>query len=155
MRVERFAHRDTGAGIPDGRLYLEGRGGSVAVRRALIRVLAHPLMACEGPRMRGTVEIVLAEVLNNVIEHAYAGGTGRFEIRGRWLGGNLCLQVRDWGRALPGERLPEGLPLDPWGGGDPPEGGFGWYLIRSLSVGLRYRRQQDSNKLLILLLPEQ
>ena len=25
---------------------------------------------------RGTVELVLAEVLNNVAEHAYAGGSG-------------------------------------------------------------------------------
>lgn len=156
MRAERFLRPPAAA--PSGRLArlaLSDRGGPEAVRRLLARTMAHPILAGEGEATRGTVEIVLAEALNNIVEHAYRDGAGAFSLRGRWYRGTLCLELRDEGRPLPDHRLPEGRPLDPAGDGDPPEGGFGWFLIRSLTIGLRYRRTAAGNSLVILLLPEQ
>lgn len=121
-------------------------GEPMAVRDALRRVFAAPMMGALDEDARGTAELVLAEVLNNVVEHAYAGAPGEIDLRLGLLPGSLLCMVRDRGRPMPGERLPGGaLPVilpD-----DPPEGGFGWHLIRSLSQDLRYRRAGGRNHL--------
>ena len=90
----------------------------------------------------GTVEIVLGEVLNNVVEHAYgAGRAGPVEIFCRPGAAGLFFDVRDGGQPMPGLRLPPGDPPDPGcARDDTPEGGFGWFLVRSLATGLAYRR---------------
>lgn len=121
-------------------------GTPAAVRDALRAILAAPLLDGLDADARGSAELVLAEVLNNVVEHAYAGAPGDIDLRlGLRPGGLLCL-VRDRGRPMPGGDLPEGrLPaIRPH---DPPEGGFGWHLIRSLACDLRYRRAGGRNHL--------
>jgi serine/threonine-protein kinase RsbW len=98
---------------------------------------------------RNVAELVLAEVLNNVAEHAYGAGGGRVTVS---LSGDptgiRCLVI-DEGRAMPGERLPEGQLPGAHGNDteDLPEGGFGWHLIKSLSVGLTYARDNGQNRL--------
>ena len=97
----------------------------------------------------GTIEIVVAEVINNIIEHAYGGRPGQ-PIEVAVVEGALALDFhfRDLGRPMPGGRLPDGSPrnLDVT---RPrlPEGGFGWLLIRKLVSGLRYWRSGDTNHL--------
>jgi serine/threonine-protein kinase RsbW len=91
-------------------------------------MLALPPLARLSDDARGTAELVLAEVLNNVAEHAYAG-TGRAWWRSchaATFTGHLRCQIVDQGKAMPGGTLPEGrlpgrpgLALD-----DLPEGGF-------------------------------
>ncbi len=89
---------------------------------------------------------MLAEVLNNVAEHAYGragwagggGGVGR-------PGGVRC-RVTDRGHPMPGGEPPEGL-LPAVQPHDLPEGGFGWFLIRELSRDLRYARIGGENVL--------
>ncbi len=94
-------------------------------------------------------ELVLAEVLNNIVEHAYAerpDGEIRFDVEfdeTRLLAGFI-----DTGAAMPEGALPSGSPanLDV----DMhlmPEGGFGWYLIQSLSERLVYERKGAENHL--------
>jgi serine/threonine-protein kinase RsbW len=51
----------------------------------------------------------------------------------------------DRGRPMPDLKLPPGELLPFFDGQDPPEGGFGWYLIRSLTQDLQYQRVQDQN----------
>jgi serine/threonine-protein kinase RsbW len=98
---------------------------------------------------RGLAELVLAEVLNNVAEHAYQEKGGRVEVTLRATSGGIACSVTDCGRAMPGGQLPEGrLP----GGADVPladlpEGGFGWHLIRSLCADLTYARIAGQNRL--------
>jgi serine/threonine-protein kinase RsbW len=104
----------------------------------------------------GTAEIVLAEALNNVVEHAYGGG-GCGDIRVTLVprDGALTAEIVDWGAALPGLSPPAGR-LPPLGGtiGGMPEGGFGWFLIRTLSDSLCYKRHGRENRLsLCLALP--
>ena len=98
----------------------------------------------------GTVETVLAEALNNVVEHAYPREAhGSIEVLLILDGTYLHCQVSDEGRPLP----PRLLPLAPLAEvcgtdvDDLPEGGFGWFLIQSLCEDLGYSRQQRRNRL--------
>lgn len=116
-----------------------------AVSLALQRVMGAPQLAVLNADGRGTAELVLAEVLNNVVEHAYARFPGEIELRLTVAPAVLHCQIIDSGLPMPGERLPPGDPPDL--GGDLPEGGFGWNLIRTLTTGLEYRRLAGRNHL--------
>lgn len=86
------------------------------VRRALAQILAAPPVARLAAEDRGTVELVLAEVLNNIVEHAYAGGTGPVEVDLAARAGGLACRIGDAGRAMPQDRPPAGdLPALPPG----------------------------------------
>lgn len=121
---------------------------TLAVREALVRICDALLQRGEREEDLGTVQIVLAEVLNNIVEHAYAGQEAGAEIEialSRAPEGLWC-HVVDQGRQMPGDSLPEGN-LPPFSADDLPEGGFGWHLIRLLSQDLAYRRSEGRNHL--------
>lgn len=96
-----------------------------------------------------TIEIVLAEVLNNVAEHAYRDeGIGQVELALKQTDNGITCQVIDCGDAMPHFTIPPGNSPDP----DCPltqqaEGGFGWFLIRHLTSHLTYRRHGRRNVL--------
>lgn len=119
---------------------------TLAVRSALVRMCDTLVLQGLTEEDRGTVEIVLAEVLNNIVEHAYADGPGAIEVTLRRAPDGLQCQVIDHGVRMPGDRLPEGT-LPPITGDDLPEGGFGWHLIRALSKDLSYSRSAGRNRL--------
>ena len=97
---------------------------------------------------RGTAEIVLAAALNNIVEHAYGPTDGPLRLtlmRGRR---RLICRLVDRGRPMPGLSLPQAdLPPDD----SLAEGGYGWFLIHSLSQRLVYRRIAGINHLFIVL----
>lgn len=97
----------------------------------------------------GAIEIALAEVINNIVEHAYAGTTpGDIVVDVAFKGTNLMLTTTDCGKPLPNGRLPEGKPADVTGDiGGLPEGGFGWFMIRTLAREISYSRENDHNRL--------
>lgn len=130
-------------------------GNTDAVRRALLHLLQGPPFAGLSPGLRSDAEIVLAEVLNNIVEHAYAASAGNIEIRVRRQVGGLACQIRDHGAPMPGLSLPDGA-FQPLGAiADLPEGGFGWFLIRNTVEDLQYRREGGANRLSFLLPYEQ
>ena len=101
------------------------------------------------------IELVMAETLNNVVEHAYAGApqAGLIGVRGTYSGEDLRLRITDIGKPMPGFALPAGQPFKRHEIADVlPEGGFGWGLIRLLSCDLAYSRMGDMN-LLTLRIP--
>lgn len=103
-----------------------------------------------GTEETGTVQIVLAEVLNNVLEHAYTEDqrSGRVSVHGDWQTDGLHVSVRDTGRPMPGGAPPTGkLPAVDVQRPDLPEGGFGWFLIRDLAKDVVYRRVDGENVL--------
>lgn len=124
-----------------------------SVRLGLAQMLGLPPLVRLPPEAKGTAELVLAEVLNNVAEHAYADRPGTVEVTLTPVTSGIRCLIVDWGVAMPGERLPDGrLP----GGADTaledlPEGGFGWHLIRVLTQDLAYQRSGDQNRLSFLL----
>ncbi len=138
---------------PREELHLEMTGGAPAVRHALEQTMADRILTGLSDSLRQNTEIVLAEVLNNIVEHAYCGTTGPIRIWLRREGATgLACRIEDQGGPLPGSVVPQSdLPE----AGSLAEGGFGWFLIRSLASGLEYRRQGDVNCLSFRLDEEQ
>lgn len=119
-----------------------------AVRAALGEVESRLLKQGAGDPLTAAAQIVLAEVLNNIVEHALGErGKGAFSMDLRLTGRGLACVIRDQGcpmpeRILPGADLPdvdvtevEGLP----------EGGFGWAIVHDMTCDLQYRRARREN----------
>ena len=123
-----------------------------AVRNGLATLLGNPIISTMAQDARSAAEIVLAEVLNNIVEHAYADSAGSIVVALRQDDDGILVTVMDHGAAFPQEKLPEGrLPeIDSFD--DLPEGGFGWLLIRTLVRGLSYQRKNGSNHVSFYLL---
>lgn len=121
----------------------------LAVRRALasaLEGLAHLDLTADE---QGVVELVLAEALNNVIEHAYGSQhRGWVELACRHLSDGLHVEIRDEGRPLPDGLLPIAPDrVNPAALETLPEGGFGWFLIRDLARDAAYHRADGANHL--------
>jgi serine/threonine-protein kinase RsbW len=132
-------------------MYFTIESSPIEVRHGLACLLACSAMRSLDECARGTAEIVLAEVLNNIVEHAYSEQTGSISIALCDLGAGVEVVVTDQGRAFPQEQLPQGKlpPIDATA--DLPEGGFGWYLIRTLVKDLTYQRLHSTNHLSFVL----
>lgn len=134
-------------GAPVVHLFFQAEAS--AVRRALETAMAVlrdlPLAADRV----GAVEIVLAEVLNNVVEHAYAErGQGLVELEVLREATALSFRIGDDGREMPQGMVPPGAAHDlDVRDSDLPEGGFGWFLIHELTEDLVYRRLGPRNVL--------
>ena len=133
--------------LPQHQACLTFHGDNYAVRDGLAQLLAMQPLKDLSDDIRGTLEIVLAEALNNVVEHAYREGPGPIRVCVDHLAPVLKVSIYDQGLPMPDEQLPTGdLPplID---GDDLPEGGFGWFLIRTLTLDLAYERQGSVNHL--------
>ncbi|HBG98902.1 MAG TPA: ATP-binding protein [Rhodobacteraceae bacterium] len=98
-----------------------------------------------------TVELLLAELLNNVVRHACRGRPGHsIEIALRERPDGLLVLIRDDGVPMPGGAPPPGRVHDP---DDLPEGGFGWGLIRMLARDIRYARRRGRNRIALVIPP--
>jgi serine/threonine-protein kinase RsbW len=120
---------------------------NLAVRQGLQHLLAQEPLAGISEDARSTAELVLAEALNNIVEHAYAAQDGAIEIAIEMRDDGLDCTIVDHGAPMPGHTLPQGKPQDLSNLDDLPEGGFGWFLIRSIALDLQYQRVQDQNHL--------
>ena len=98
----------------------------------------------------GTVEIVLAEALNNIVEHAYPvpAPDQPIDINCNMRSDGLHVTIEDKGHPMPDGKAPIGmaqnLDVDLM---DLPEGGFGWFLIQDLAKDVRYQRHETINRL--------
>lgn len=126
------------------RFLAEGRAVQQVLRGAVASFSRH----MSGDDV-GTLELILAEVLNNVVEHAYANLPPGLVTLSLWRhDGSLVCEVEDGGMPMPGLRLPDGQPQPvPKDIQDFAEGGWGWVLIRALTTDLRYARLRDANHL--------
>lgn len=123
------------------------------VRQTVQRACAALEASGVGDDARGTIELVLAEGLNNVVEHAYAGcATGRIFAELRRTPGQVRIEIRDRGVPLPGGMLP----WCPQNGladlrQTLPEGGFGWQLMARLTRDIFYARVDGENRLTLVI----
>lgn len=120
-----------------------------AVREALIalRTELEPLNLSKEDR--GRIETVLAEIMNNIAEHAYPLQNDGAIVMNLNQGttGFFC-EILDDGIPMPNKVLPAGNPADiDCSLEDLPEGGFGWFLIRSMTENLQYLRVENHNQL--------
>lgn len=124
--------------------------GQLAVRSALAQIIVKLEALSLDQEEISTVELVLAETLNNVVEHAYptSEGSGPINICCRHLADGLHFTVRDFGRAMPNNETPLGQ-LSAFDDDIQvlPEGGFGWFLIKDLAKDVRYARDGNENRL--------
>ncbi len=132
-------------------LHLVITGNALAVRGGLVSLLASPTLCGLNDAARGTAEIVLAEVLNNIVEHAYAEMSGDIHITLRNQAGGVYVEICDQGHPFPQDALPQGILPQTCAITGLPEGGFGLFLIRSLVQNLTYRRDNARNHLSFVL----
>lgn len=126
---------------------LELESSPLAVRRALDQLLTDGTLSGLTEQRRGTLWTVLAEVLNNIVEHAYACDTGSIRLNLWQRGPVLAVEVVDHGAPMPGLCLPKGHLAEIGAFDDLPEGGFGWFLIRAMTNDLKYDRVGSENRL--------
>ncbi|MEP4194468.1 MAG: ATP-binding protein [Aliishimia sp.] len=124
--------------------------GPLAAREALAEIfVALEPMSLDVEEL-GTIELVMAETLNNIVEHAYPAGShpGRIEIFGESKADGLHFRVEDNGLTMPDGHAPIGIAADlDVDLMDLPEGGFGWFLIRDLAKDVAYERLGEKNVL--------
>lgn len=124
-------------------LELKFPSDAMSVRQALHQVLALDLPS-DG---KSVAEIVLAEVLNNIVEHAYQERpTGLIQLSVKRTDQAIDVQVLDEGVPLPDGLLDRKVEHDlDCLMDDLPEGGFGWLLVQELTDNLSYKRVDQSN----------
>lgn len=125
------------------------RSSNDNARAAIDRILALGEEAGGSREALDRLEIALAEVFNNVVEHAYADAPdGEVEVTVDVLPPGLHITIWDDGVPMPAGRLPGGQTADPGlAGHEQPEGGYGLFLIRQLAKKLRYERVGERNRL--------
>lgn len=119
----------------------------LAVRDALRTILAQ-VVAHIPADDAGTLELLLAEILNNIVEHGSVPAqaapiTVSVDLQKHALACEVC----DPGIALPEHLLVPPPPAAAPYGDHLPEGGFGWPLIHDLAHNLTYRRAAGRNRL--------
>jgi serine/threonine-protein kinase RsbW len=144
--------------LPPDVIAVEAISHPLAVREMLADLMARlqPWDLPEDDLQR--VELVVAEALNNVYEHACGYADGIYVAATARLDPPLVrIEVVDRGAPMPGLALPEraerrspaearNLPREAM-----PEGGWGWMLIRDLTRSVHYERRDDGNHLHLLL----
>ena len=119
------------------------------VRQTLAEISAHAAASGSDADTVGQIEIALAEVLNNVVEHAlpHAAGSAIFLAARRDAHG-WHFTIRDKGIAIPGGVVPRpALPSTNRPLQELPEGGFGWAIVHTLARDLTYHRRDGCNHL--------
>lgn len=96
--------------------------------------------------VRQELELVLAEALNNVVEHAYLfRHDGEIEIKIVLTPDELTATITDSGQKFDGPPPLKEVDLDATAFEDLPEGGFGWNLIRTLTDDIAFERKDGHN----------
>ncbi|MFT6450753.1 MAG: serine/threonine-protein kinase RsbW [Halocynthiibacter sp.] len=131
-----------------GELRLVFGANPISVRTALTSICDCLRKLSLSDEEVGSVELVLAETLNNIVEHAYSdSGVGEIDVRLQLGERGLYCSIFDNGSTMPGGMPPLGMAADPMADmEDLPEGGFGWFLIRELAKDLQYARAGDRNQ---------
>lgn len=96
------------------------------------------------------VQIVFAEVLNNIIEHGFAGeNSGIIDVEIEVSGDTIVIQVNDNGMKYTPPEVTQTPLQDNCDIDSLPEGGFGWFLIREITSSFEFHRDGDRNCLIL------
>lgn len=128
---------------------LDCRATEGEVRRCVTSIIAELKSVGLVNERLGDIELALAEAINNIVEHAYRDQPdGIVKARVMVETDHLIVRLRDTGAPMPSGQIPAAR-LAQLGGEieDLPEGGFGWFLIHSLTSAVRYDREIGGNRL--------
>ena len=94
------------------------------------------------------IELVLAEVLNNIVEHGGKNAQKK-TISMRWSNTDqLCITIIASGPCIPSEIITNANMPDPHVGfNNLPEGGFGWALVNAICYKVCTKRRGSFNTL--------
>lgn len=123
---------------------------AVAVRQALHELIKKLEPFALDIEELDAVELVMAEVLNNVVEHAYPNQdtADKISVRCTHQQNGLIIVISDRGTPMPDGKVPLGtLASRNLEMAELPEGGFGWFLIQHLAKDIAYRRVAGENRL--------
>jgi len=113
------------------------------VRRSLDTIMTDAPADIWGRYDADTCELVLAEALNNIVEHGQVPPEAPVLVN--WAEHEvLQITITDRGRPCPQSVIDGATLPDP---DDMPEGGFGWAMIRMLCQDLTYRHERGQNTL--------
>lgn len=94
------------------------------------------------------LELVLAEALNNVVEHAYLyREDGEIEIAIKLTPEMMTAKIIDSGQKFDGPPPLREVDVESMSLEELPEGGFGWNLIRTLTDNVEFQRLDERNQL--------
>lgn len=129
-------------------LCLRFRSAPLEIRGALERV-ADWLRAQrpESPPARD-LELVLAELLNNISDHSYEGALGPIRLLLSRTGDWVHCSIEDEGKPLEAKFLPTKCRPVPLPDRDRlPERGYGWVMVRKLARDFDFERCEGRNRL--------
>lgn len=114
-----------------------------AIRQVLLRVTSFLQSHDLDQNEINDLQLVLAEAMTNIARHAYPSKANRIWLLLVLSGCRVTCHLSDRGVAFDptdlGEHPPEPALRS--------EGGYGWFIIRSLSDGLTYTRRDGRNTL--------
>ena len=131
-------------------IQLNVRSGTQAARVALDGLISGLAPLALDIEEISTVELVMAEALNNIVEHAYPepDDDGPIAIGCTHKHDGLHVTIMDQGHPMPDGQAPIGMAQDvDVDLMEMPEGGFGWFLIQNLAKDVRYDRVNNQNRL--------
>lgn len=100
----------------------------------------------------GDLALVLAEALNNVVEHAYQyREDGVIDVELRFKSPELKITIQDKGKKFPGLPAKKIMDGPEQKFEDLPEGGFGWFLIQTLTTAIEYEHVAGENHLELMM----
>ncbi len=131
------------------RIELTFEANNAASRGAIRSIIGQIDPGSVAPEDIDMLDIALAEVFNNIVEHAYQDtGHGQIHVRVEMRDPGMHFTIWDEGDPMPAGRLPDGAPADPGlDAHQQAEGGYGLYMIRQLARKLRYERSNGRNRL--------
>lgn len=125
-------------------------GTQDAVRSGLAQTMARLVPLGLAADETNTVELVLAEALNNIVEHALESVDAETVIRinGNHSDAGLDFTIVDHGSPMPDGAVPTArVPQVQVDVQNLPEGGFGWFMIHTLARNVEYVRVGSANRL--------
>jgi len=126
------------------RLSIDSRLEQVRVLSGALRGIGQELSLSE--EQLGQLELMMVEVVNNVIEHAYQMQHGNdVQVRVEYSPQEVHLVISDQGHAMPDALHTETREMP--NPEDLPEGGWGMGLIHLLADSIRYSRDAKGNHL--------
>ncbi|MGY6695744.1 MAG: ATP-binding protein [Roseinatronobacter sp.] len=122
-------------------LHVTCKGTLMDVRRAMLQVACFMRDQNAAGELSDDLNLVLSEAMTNIARHGYPREEGTISFHLRLAPDAVICRLTDYGIPY----RPDALGLSSPDPNSFAEGGYGWFLIRSLTQTLSYSRADDMN----------